>query len=488
MSAARYVFGSTAAYFSVAVATNLTSVALLPLMTRVLGPDEYGVMLLVVQGSTIITFLFAFSFAQSLPALFHVMDNEGRRGLYTTVFVAISAVSLIPHVCIAMLSQRVSIILTGIPNYGAAIVWSTLWSYFNICSLTLVLIARFAEQHTVYLKVQMLTLPLLATLVVCFLVVWPMHLVGFYVAMAIVSGCTVVAYLIILRYWISGTFRLDLVGAACRIGAPTMPWQLATALTTSSGAFFLTSKGRLWEVGLFSLATSAAGVVLAISNSFENVWSPFVLARKNEPEITKAQARVFSLFSSGLLIIASTIGLFAHEVFVFLAGPLFREGYYFVPGLAFAYSILAFAHCFAQGLPASQRTEHYVWIGGLVIAVFLAGTLTLVDSFGAFGLIWSMIVAFLTQLVLLQLVSNRYMPVRYPWLRHLSMWLIAAAIVASLYELDLALFTIAVKLAALIAIVSMPFLFGIAAIADIRLAYALALQRNARSQWGTSSR
>jgi O-antigen/teichoic acid export membrane protein len=469
---ARFVFGSTATYLAVSIATSATSVLLVPLMTRALTPADYGVMLLIANGSAVIGYLFAFPFAQAVPTLFNAMsDDRPRRALTTTIFLSIATIMLLPHALVGMLSTQISIIFTNIPNYADAIAWSALWSYLNICSLILILIARTTERHSLYLLVQLPALALQTVLIVWFVVLHPMRLVGFYLATAITATVIAAAYLLALRRWITGSFEAQFVSAACRIGAQTLPWQLAVVLTTSSAAFFLTWKGHLNEAGLFSLASGIAGVLMAISNSFESVWSPFVLMRRDQPDLAKVQIRMFSLFSSALLIVASAISLFAHEIFMFLTGPAFQEGYRLVPALSLALCILAFANCFAQGFQARQRTVHYAWIGLVVIMVFFAACLGLVGRFGAFGIIASMGAAFLTMLILLQLMSRRFMPVPYTWGRHGLMWLTAVAIVAYGYPLEVSLVGIAAKTAAIVCISCLPFLFGVVHLHDARLAY-----------------
>jgi O-antigen/teichoic acid export membrane protein len=468
---ARFVFGSTAAYLAVSVATMATSILLVPLMTRVLAPADYGVMLLVSNGSAIISFLLAFSLGQALPTLFSSTASEARRrALCTTLFVSIATIMLVAFGLAALFSRQIATAFTHRPDDAAAITWAAVWAYLNVCSLILVLIARTSERHTLYLTVQLPGLALQVILIVWLLLVEPMGLVGFYVATSISAAFTTVVYLFALRRWISGPYDPAQIVAASGIGAQMLPWQFATVVTTSSAAFFLTRGAGLEEAGLFSLANGAAGLLMAISNSFESAWSPFVLTRKDQPDLSNIQVRIFSLFSAALLVAASAISLFAHEIFILLAGPAFRDGYRLVPGLSLAFCIYAFAACFAQGMQARQRTVHYAWIGCAATLVFFSACFALVERFGAFGLIASMCISFLTMLVLLQVTSQRSMPVPYPWPRHGLMWLIAVGMVAYLYPLDVTAAGIAAKGVALAIIASLPLLFGAVKLSDIVLA------------------
>ena len=194
--------------------------------------------------------------------------------------------------------------------------------------------------------------------------------------------------------------------------------------------------------------------------------------RKDQTDLSNTQIRIFALYSSALLVATSSLSIFSHELFLILAGPAFRQGYRFVPALAFAYSIFCFADCFAQGLQARERTIHYAWIGVSSSAVFLVAALLLAGKFGAWGIIVAMTASFLVMLVLLQLTSARFMPVAYPWSRHVLMWLTAATIVTCVFPLEIGVLDAAIKFMALMCVVSLPFLFGSVRGSDLRLAKA----------------
>ena len=140
--------------------------------------------------------------------------------------------------------------------------------------------------------------------------------------------------------------------------------------------------------------------------------------------------------------------MFAHELFVVLAGPAFRQGYRLVPALAFVCCLFCFANAFAQGLQAKQRTVHYAWIGNRDVRGISRHRPFPEWNLGGLGDLVAMGGGFFTMLLLLQLTSHRLMPVDYPWARHGLMWLITEAIIAFTYSLDISWPAAAAKLAA----------------------------------------
>ncbi len=470
---AKFVFGSSAAYLGVTVADNAARLLLLPWMTRILTPTDYGVMLLIGNGAALINLLFGFSLAQALPTLFsNATSDRVRRSVCTTVILSIGAVLSALYLATALLSREVSVFFLRTPSYDNVIALGALSAFLNACSLSLVIIVKLTEKHRIYPMVQLPALILQVGLMGWFIASASLTVKSQYIATAVAGFLTTTAYLVTLRHWLTGRFQLSKFVAAGRIGTQMLPWQIATLLATSSAAFFLSRAGHINDSGLFLVASAAAGLLVVVSGSFENVWTPFVLRRKDEPDIAMIQVRIFSLYSSALLMAAAGLSLFSHELFVILAGPAFRNGYLFVPGLVIAYCLFCFVNGFAQGLQARQRTIHYAWIGTIASAVFAAIALSLTANFGAWGIISAMIGSFLVMLVLLQLTSARFMPVAYPWGRHGLMWLVAGCIVACVFPLDIGWTGAAAKLLAMAFIATLPFLFGAVRGSDLQMAKA----------------
>lgn len=468
---AKFIFGSSAAYLSVTVADNASRLLLLPWMTRILTPSDYGVMLLIGNGAALINLLFGFSLAQALPTLFsNAASEKSRRAVSTTIILSVGGVLSVLYLTTALLSREISVFFFHTPSYSRVITLGAVSAFLNACSLCLVIIVRLTEKHRMYPIIQLPALILQIGLIGWFIVSSSLSIESQYVATAIAGFLTTTAYLVALRHWLTGRVEIHTLVAAGRIGMQMLPWQIATLLATSSAAFFLTRSGHVSDSGLFLVASGAAGLLVVASSSFENVWTPFVLLRKDEPDIANIQIRIFSLYSSTLLMAASGLCLFAHELFAVLAGPAFRSGYLFIPGLVIAYCLFCFVNGFAQGLQARRRTVHYAWIGTVAAAVFLVIAFSLTGRFGVWGIIGAMIGSFLAMLVMLQLVSGRYMQVAYPWVRHSLMWLIAAGIVACVFPLGIGWSSAAAKALALAFIATLPFLFGAVRANDLWMA------------------
>lgn len=474
---ARFVFGASTVYLAVTAAEILASLVSIPILTRTLSPLEYGVILLIANGSALLSLLFGFALAQGLVVLFPAATSiPAKRNVATTILVSIAFVSFLVYGGFTLLAGPISAHFLGTTDAAAPMALGAIAAFLGGLSLCLVWIVRLQELHKVYMMVQLPAVLIQLGLLIVLLVVLELRLSALYIAMSAAGMFTTLAYAFVVRHWLTGRFDRKILAEAARIGGGMLPWQLATLLTTNTAGFFLARAGHIEQAGLFAVAASAVAVLVSLSNSFGNVWTPFVLLRHTEADIATTQRRVFEIYSAALLVAASGLGLFAQEVFAILLGPAFHNGFHYVPPLAFAYCLFCFANNFAQGLQAKQRTGHYAWIGAAIAAVFLAICLPLVGRSGPYAIIAAMGAGFLTMLLLLQIVSERLMPVAYPWVRHGPMWLAAVCVIGLAYPLGGSWRGLAIKLAAALVIGGLPFLFGALHISDVRLAVAALLK------------
>lgn len=464
----RFVLGSSAVYLAVMIVERLAAIAMVPLMTRVLSPADYGVVLLISNGAAWMTLIFGFSLGQAVPTLVANAGSIDRRHVvFSTTTTAVVLSLAVTYLLVAMAATPLSRHFLGTPDFAATLVLGAISAFVAGCIAIAASVLRLSEQHVTYAKVQIPALLVQTLLIAGFLIATPMGVNSPFLGTAIVGIGILVIYGRTLGAALSGPFDPSVLASAARIGLQMLPWQVATVLATSSAGFVLTRQGFIEDAGLFIVASAVASLIVTISNGFENVWIPFVLVRKDTVDLSQLQTRMFGLYSSGLLVSAAALSLFAHEVFALLAGPAFRQGYLLVPPLVLAFSVFGFANAFSQGLQARQSTRHYAWIGALVALVFFGAVGPLVARFGAFGMAMAMLACFSAMLLALQAMSQHVMPVPYPWYRHGAMWLIAITLVAALHRIGLGWTVAALKLAALGLIAALPLLFGFIRAGDI---------------------
>ena len=472
MSASGIVRASTA-YLAVTAAEMAATLIAVLVMTRHLSPADFGIVLVISNIAAGVNLLFGFSLAQALPSLMAAaVSREQKRDTATTLLWAITGLSGTVFVLVA----AVAFVLA--PATQAPIALAACASFLVALGMCLASLARLEERPHLVATAQITALAIQSCLLLYLLIIKDGGMASYYGAMLAAGLVTTVSFGYALRDLLLARMDWSILRQAVRVAAGMLPWQLANLLTINSAGILLARSGHVDQAGLYAVAAGAAGVFVGISNSFISAWTPYVLLRHAEPALPAMQLRVFAVYSSGLLILAAGLSLFAQEAFTIFIGPAFREAYQLVPPLVGAYSLFCFANAFSQGLQAKQRMQPYTRIGAVAAAAFSVTGVVLIGRYGAYGLIAAMAASFLTMLVLLQRASERLLPVGYPWLRHGLMWLAAIGVVAMTYEVGGTWQGGAIKVAAIVLICGLPFRFGALRPADIADLAAMRPWRN----------
>lgn len=465
---ARSIVHASTAYLAITVVEMAATLISVTVMTRHLSPAEYGMMLLIANAAALLNLLFGFSLGQALPTLYSGSASEPRRrATATTILWAIVVVSAVVHGIVVLAAGHSFRAEIAAFPFVPPIALAGLGSFAVGVSLSLASLGRLRERPGLIAGVQIPATVLQLGLALTLLIGAKQGLASLYLAMSVVGLMTTATYAWVLRADLAGPFDWGILRDAVKIAVRMLPWQLAILLATNTGGFFLVSGGHIDEAGMFAVAAGLVAVLVGLSNSFVSAWTPFVLNRHTEPALAVTQRRVFQLYSSGLMVAASGVALFAQEVFAMLLGPAFQQGFHFVPPLVLVSCLYCFAQAFSQGLQAKQAMGAYAGIGIAVAVVFLAVSLPLIGQFGAYSLITAMGAAFLTMLVLLQRVSERLLPVGYPWWRHGLMWAAAIGIVGVSFGIGISWQGLALKTCAVAAIIGLPFAFGAVSRVDV---------------------
>jgi O-antigen/teichoic acid export membrane protein len=295
---ARFVFTSSTGYLAVTVAEVAATFVSLPIMTKMLSPAEYGLMLLIANTAGLVNLMFGFSLAQALPTLFAgTVSLERRRAVSTTILAAIAAVSAALYGTMAICAGAISFRLLQTTAHAEVIALGALASFLIAFSLCLASVVRLQERHKLYMMVQLPAVLIQLGVLIVLLVATGLGLSALYIAMSAAGFFTALAYAVAIRHWLTGSFDRHILTEAARIGARMLPWQLATLLTTSTAGFFLAraghSSGRPLPWRPVRLPSSSASPTASAMSG-----TPFKLLLRRRGGYRATQRRVFEVYSA----------------------------------------------------------------------------------------------------------------------------------------------------------------------------------------------
>ena len=226
------------------------------------------------------------------------------------------------------------------------------------------------------------------------------------------------------RGWFCGDLRRQAVVSALAFGIPLIPHYLAQQVLSASSRIAVEKVWGLDEAGLFGLASSLALYVALMISRVHDAWAPacFAMLQKDQSGESKRKISEYAgvwtaLFGSaccGLI-------LFVPDVIPILAGEKFRESTkYFGPNVA-GFLFLGWYQLLAIPLFFFKRTRAVPVVSGVAAASLVLLNYLLVPKLGAVAAVWNIAISYGIMAALAYIASQRTYTVAYPVLRMLAM-------------------------------------------------------------------
>jgi O-antigen/teichoic acid export membrane protein len=415
---------------------------LLPLYTRVLSPEEYGIRAMVALGIELTMLLVAFGLKEATTR-FYVGGPDGVLRPHA------ASTGMLTHA--GLIGAGVAVGLVASPWLAGALLGdSTLAPY-----LRLGLIAGFFmhvhEGAFVYLRargrartvamISLATLVASVALNLLFVVVLRWGVAGIFYSEILVFAVSGTIFTTRALREVGVRWERPLALAMMRFGAPLMVMPFAWLFVTRADVMFLTHYGSLAYVGIYALSVQCAQVLwLAVVYPFRNMWDPMQFRIGEDDAGRRMFRRTFQWVTFLAVVAAFGCALVAEDVIRVMAAPAFHGAAAVVPILVIAHVLEAVYVFFNTALLVRNRTTLVAAVAVITVAANLAANAVLVPHFLAGGAAAARVVAQAVMVLTTCVLAQRLWP-QSPNLRALATvgaWAVALfAVARSLPELPL---------------------------------------------------
>ena len=414
------------------VSGRAVQLLLVPVLTRALTRDVYGVADLVLAYSQFAVLVLVFGMDGALVRFFyHEPDREARRRMVST--------SLVFRVVIGLAGAALLVALAG-PLSGGLVGSEAYRKYVLIAAVTLpfTLLVLFANDvlRVTFQPWKFIVLNLVQTVVTGGVSLWlvlqrDLGVAGvLYGKLAGDAACAGLGVLLIRH---SLTPRLDrgMLERMLRFGAPLVPAALCYGLITAADRFFLQRERGLTEVGVYAVALKFFAVVMMAVSAFSLAFFPFAHARAGSPEAPRLYARVLGLYVATASCIALAVGLFAPEALALLVPPEYHEAA--LPAALLVFAAVAYGAYYVAclGIQLALRTSLLGWTAAAAAVVAIGLNAALTARLGTAGAAGATLAAHVTLAVLTYALSQRVHPLPYRGLRLAALFGLGAALAAA---------------------------------------------------------
>ncbi|MDY7075435.1 MAG: oligosaccharide flippase family protein [Chloroflexota bacterium] len=396
---------------------------LIPIYTRVLTPDDYGIVGLTLAVGGLLGVLLRLGIAGAVARYYYeYRDNPRRLREYITtnfLFVVGFVGSLVFGLGVWGESLWNWVTSGQVPfrPYVQLMLWSTYASLVIDLPMTLYQTQQKARH---YMLAQLATFSLTLGATILFVVVLRMGAYGQLLG-GLVGNATVAVILsyALLRQWFAPRLRWKYLKASLVFGLPLVPHMLSSWAMAAADRLILEHFVPLDELGLYTLAYSLGMVMSVLVNSVNKAWSPYYfdfMQRNDRPNERVRQAVSLYVAIIGGICLAGA--LFSQEIVVFLTPERYHATFPYVPLILFAYLLQGYYFLSVAPLFFYEKTRllPLVTISAALLNVSL--NLLLAPRLGVFAAVWATVISYAVTFVLIFVLGQRQRRVDYPMKRY----------------------------------------------------------------------
>jgi O-antigen/teichoic acid export membrane protein len=390
--------------------TRLAGLLLLPLYTHILTPADYGKIAIVNLVITVVNIIL--TSGQSTAFFRFYFQNEDyniKRKLIGTVFlylVVSAAVILFPVILGlgfavgAWFKETDLLPLIRIALLGA---------FFEVGSVIPFAIFRAEQRGAQYASLSFMRF--LLNIILNIIAVAVLHWGVWGVIYANVLTAALFFIVCLGLIWHSIIWRIDasLLKQLLGFGLPLVPAGLASWALTFSDRFFLERYAGLSQVGIYAVGYSIAGIVNVIMGWFNTAWGPYYFSVAQQAEAKEIYARVLTYALALFTLIGLGLSLFAKEILLLFAPPVYAQAAAIVPLIVLAYLFFEMNYL-SVGLDLTGKTGYYPFIIGSAAIVNLGLNFLLIPRWGMMGAAWATVLSYLLLPLMIYPLAQRLFP------------------------------------------------------------------------------
>lgn len=438
---------------------------LLPFFTRVLSPQDYGVVALIGLASIAFTGLFNLGTGNSMGILYFREEDKSRRPtiIWSNALLLLGN-SLLLTVGLLFAAPWISELLFQTPVYANLIRLSFCGLAFTVIADPFLAYLRMEEKAKRYMALTLLSTGLSITLSVWLVLGLKLGVLGMVLSGVIMQGLMLLVVLWMIARHLPFGIDLKMMSPLIRIGFPSIFGLFAFLLIDYADRQMLQRMVGLDELGVYSVGYSFGMVMMIFVGAFSTAWPAFFMSFVNRREDARQVfGRVLKYYVLGFGVLTMLFFAAAKLVVVIMLGPAFQNAFVVVGMVATAYMLKGCYLIFLPGICFEHKLHIQTGIEWFAALVNIGLNLLWIPIFGIAGAAGATLVSYLCLPVLSWFFAKHYLVVDYDWSKIFTGVAILIFACASLYQVSkLNLLNLNIFYSAVIVIVSTSLIYRIA--------------------------
>lgn len=400
------------------IVTNFANAAIplfiLPILTRLLSPADYGIVALYQIIQSVMVLLIGLNTHGAVTTNFFILKKHELRVYIGNVLMILFG-SFVAVFSLLFLFRGIISHMLGFPeNWLFLILVVSAFQFF----ITINLIIWQSEQRALpYSIIQIATTVMNLAMSIVFIIVLKMHWQGRILGAAITTILFGLLSLVLLyrRQYVHFSFHSAYIKDALKFGLPLIPHSLAGLLITATDRVLITAMVGISATGLYTVGYQVAVVIEILSSSFNVAWVPFLFKTLTRgDEASKVRIVKFTyLYFIAIIVFALALTIISPFLLHFLVGKQFQSSYKFILWIALAYAFGGMYYMVTNYIFFVKKTYLLAWatFGSALINVGL--NYVFIKLNGAVGAAQATMLSYLITFLVVWYVSARVY--KMPW-------------------------------------------------------------------------
>jgi O-antigen/teichoic acid export membrane protein len=416
----RRLAGKSVVYGLGTVLLRGVGLLLLPLYTRYLTPQDYGVVALAATLTAFLGIVYPLSLYSAVGRFYFLASSEGeRRRTNGTIWIAILFLGFAMSAVLDRVGAPLFAWLYADLAFSPFIrmsIWTAFLSLFSVVPLSLL---QAKERPGAYVVWSTASLVVTVGLIVVFVVALRQGAYGYIYGTLMANLVLAIPFAILTIRESDLAFDFGILRKALGFSLPLVPHGLASWALGLSDRAILMHFVPLAAIGLYSLGYQVGSVMIMASGAITNAWIPFLYKRVADDgeQANPGLARLVTYYTLVVSAIAVVLCLFARDTILLLTSAPFHGASAIVPIVVVGYLWNSLYIVPANFLFVANRTAYLpiATLGGAVLNIGL--NIILVPRYGIMAAAWTTLVAFLFMMITVAVIANRVFPFPYEYRR-----------------------------------------------------------------------
>jgi len=408
---------------------------LLPIHTNFMTKAQYGVVTELYAFMAVGAIIYSLGL-NNAEIQFYITDSdrEKRKRLVSTAFYITFIWTLFLSLIIFFGRTFLSGLFFHSKEYGSLVSITALIMVFDVVSLLGYNIYRAEQKSQFFILIHFLQVAVIVVFTFLFVVKYRMGPRGVFLANLIGSGTAFLFLLPVLSGFFIKTIDLKLLKRMLSFGLPFIPAIIGLVLINVVDRFFITRMLGLEAAGIYGAGYKLGMTINLIVIGFSYAWHPFYLSVSKEPESKELFSTVLTYFLLLCAIVFLVISFYLNDIVRFkisgitFFGRNFWDSTVIVPIVMLSYIMYGCVMIFQAGIYINEKTRYLVLISGIGAAANIIGNIILIRIFGITGAAIATFFSFAIMAVLSYIISDKFLKIKYDFIRILHLIMAAAAV------------------------------------------------------------